>query len=170
MSDSNKIRAKYRFNIIDVLLLLIIVISIAAMLFLYFYNGKLNDGEKDVEKVKIVYAVKQTEVPAILRGKINTGDSVIDGETLNVIGSVMDLEYTDSVYELYDGDTESRIEEKYPGKIDIKVWISAEAVVDENGLYVVNGCAVNSGKVTDLRFPNFTGEAVIVSVSEVSEQ
>ena len=168
MSSANRGRGKYRFNIIDILLILIIVVSIAAILFLYFYDGKINKSEDEVNSVDIIYTVSQSEIPAILRGKINIGDLVTEGESLREIGQVIDVEYTDALYSGYDNEN-NRFEEIYPGKIDVKIRISAKAIVDENGIYNVNGYMLNIGKGVEVRFPYYTGETVIVSISEVSE-
>ena len=169
MSSVNKGRGKYRFNIIDVLLLLVIALSVASILFLYFYDGKVGEDKADVEQVDIIFTVSRTELPAILRGKINMGDSVLDADGGTALGTVIDVEYTDSVYTGYDSESGVKYEEIYPGKIDVKVRISAKAVIDENGMYNINGFVLNMGKEADLRFPYYTGRAVCVSVSEVSE-
>ncbi len=169
MSVVSKGRGKYRFNIIDVILIIVIAVSLASILFLFFYKGGQsaeNDGEN---KVDIIYTVEQKELPDILRGKIGMGDSVYDGETGILMGQVIDVEYTDSVYEGYDTANNTVTRELYPGKIDVKVRISAEAVVDKDGVFRIDGCLVNVGKSFEMHFPFFCGEAVCVSVSEVSE-
>lgn len=168
MSSANRGRGKYRFNIIDILLILIIAVSVAAILFLYFYDGKISKNENEVNSVDIIYTVSQKEIPAILRGKINIGDLVTEEESLCELGQVIDVEYTDSVYSGYDSEN-NRFEEIYPGKIDVKIRISAEATVDENGIYSVNGYMLNIGRGAKLRLSYYTGETVIVSISEVSE-
>lgn len=168
MSTVNRGRGKYRFNIIDILLILVIVISVASILFLYFYDGRIKNNENAENSVDVIYTVSQKEIPAILRGKINIGDLVTEGESLAELGQVIDVEYTDSVYSGFDSEN-NRFEELYPGKIDVKIRISAKATVDENGVYNVNGYMLNIGKEAELRFPYYTGETVCVSISEVSE-
>ncbi len=169
MSFANKGRGKYRFNIIDILLLVVIVLSVAAILFLFFYEGQQENGDKEINTVEIIYTVEQTQVPDILRGKIGMGDSVVEADGLTLIGQVIDVEYTDSVYSDFNNETNSSFEELYPGKIDVRIRISAKAIVDENGLYTVNDFALNVGNQYELRFPYYTGNAVCISVSEVSE-
>ncbi|MBR5322616.1 MAG: DUF4330 family protein [Clostridia bacterium] len=168
MSSANRGRGKYRFNIIDILLIVVIAISVASILFLYFYDGKISKNENDVNSVDIIYTVSQKEIPSILRGKINIGDLVTEEGNLSEIGQVIDVEYTDSVYSGYDSEN-NRFEELYPGKIDVKIRISAKAIVDENGIYRVNGYMLNIGKEATIMFPYYVGDAVIVSISEVSE-
>ncbi len=168
MSSANRGRGKYRFNIIDILLIVVIAVSISAILFLYFYDGRIIKNENEVNSVDVIYTVSQKELPAVLRGKINIGDLVTEEESLSELGQVIDVEYTDSVYLGYDGEN-NRFEELYPGKIDVKIRISAKAIVDKNGIYNVNGYMLNIGKEAALRFPYYTGETVIVSISEVSE-
>ena len=169
MSSVNKGRSKYRFNIVDVLLLLIIVVSVGAILFLYFFDGSGADDKKSIDTVDVVYTVSQTDVPDILRGKINIGDSVTAEEGKILMGQVIDVEYTDAKYSVFDTESNSAFEELYPGKIDVKIRISANAVVDEKGICRINGYPLNLGKNIELRFPYYTGNTVCVSVSEVNK-
>lgn len=165
----SKGRGKYRFNVVDVILIIVIALSLASILFLFFFKGGQADSN-DAETVSdIIYTVEQKELPDILRGKIGMGDSVYDGETGVYLGQVIDVEYTDSVYVEYDAANNTAASELYPGKIDVKVRISSEAVVDENGGFRINGCLVNVGKGFELHFPYFVGDTVCVSVSEVGE-
>ena len=168
MSSLNKARKKYRFNVIDVLLIITIIASLAAILFLYFYDGTPVGSKDDDESVEIIYTVEQKAFPALLRNKINIGDTVTDA-TGNEIGNVIDREYTDAVYSGVDSEG-NFFEEEYPGKknINVKVKISALAKVDENGFYVVNGNRVGRGQMMELRFPYYTGEMECVTISEVN--
>lgn len=79
MSTPNKTRGKYRFNIIDIMLLAVIAVSIIAIVFLFFYDGKKENTEDKVDTVEIIYTVEQTEIPGILRGKVNRGEAVVSG-------------------------------------------------------------------------------------------
>lgn len=165
----NKRRNKYSFNIIDIILLIVIAISLCAVVFLFVYNGNDNDFEKKDNTVEIIYTVKQTELPDILRGKINMGEMVVTSNNLSKIGQVVDFQYTDSVYRYIDSETDTVIQSVYPGKIDMTVKISAIATKSDDGIYRINGQLVSVGEEIDLRFPFYTGKAVCVSVSEVSE-
>ena len=184
MSSVNKNRRKYRFNIVDILLLLIIVVSVAGILFLYFFDGSVGADEKKNETVDIIFTLSQTEVPDILRGKVNIGDSVTaaDGGKVNIgdsvtaadggneLGEVTDTEYTDSVYTGYDSENNVTFEELYPGKIDVKIRVSESAIKGEDGLYRVNGYVLTPGQTIEVRFPYYTGEMVCTSISEVSKK
>ena len=168
MSSLNKARKKYRFNIIDVLLILTIIVSVAAIVFLYFYDGAEKGNKDDGEMVEIIYTVEQKAFPDLLRNKINIGDSVSDAEG-NVIGNVIDREYTDAVYSGIDSEG-NFFEEEYPGKkrINVKVRVSALAELDENGFYTVNGRLIGRGQTLELCFPYYTGEMECVTISEVN--
>jgi hypothetical protein len=162
-------KIKYRFNVIDIILLCVIAISLFSIVFLVFYKGDGNLSEKSDSTVEIVYTVKQTEIPDILRGKINMGDSAVLSDNQKTMGQVIDFQYTDSIYKYIDPSTELTSQMVYPGKIDVSVKISATATKSEDGIYRVNGQLVNVGEEIDLRFPFYTGKMVCVSVSEVSE-
>ncbi|MBE6643191.1 MAG: DUF4330 family protein [Clostridia bacterium] len=170
MSSVNKNRRKYRFNIVDILLLLIIVVSVAGILFLYFFDGSVGADEKKNETVDIIFTLSQTEVPDILRGKVNIGDSVTAADGGNELGEVTDTEYTDSVYTGYDSENNVTFEELYPGKIDVKIRVSESAIKGEDGLYRVNGYVLTPGQTIEVRFPYYTGEMVCTSISEVSKK
>lgn len=169
MSSANKSRGKYRFNIIDILLIVVIVVSLVAIAFLFFYNGSNESSEKQVNTVDIIYTVEQTELPTILRGKVNRGDGVMLSRENSSIGQVIDVEYTDTLYTGYDEENNRSFEAVYPGKINMRVKISAQAVVTEEGFYSVDGQLISAGTRLDVRYPFYTGEMVCISVSEVSE-
>ncbi len=165
LSSANKSKKRYRFNIVDIILLCVIFISIGAMIFLFFYDGKDNSADNGVKTVEITYTVKQTQVPNILRGKINNFDSVYDGEDMKSLGQVIRVNTPDSKYSVYDRESGQQVEEIYPGKIDIVIDITAEATVLADGRYSVNGKIINVGETMELRFPFYTCNAVCVAVS-----
>ena len=169
MSSGNKSRSKYRFNIVDILLLLVIVVSVAGILFLYFFDGNVDGEEKKDNSVDIIFTLSQTEIPDILRGKINIGDSVTAKDGNVLLGEVTDTEYTDSVYTRYDVENNTSVDELYPGKIDVKIRVRIVAEKGEDGLYRINGYVLSPGKVMEIRFPYYTGEMVCTSISEVNE-
>lgn len=168
MSIGNRNAGKYRFNVIDVILIAVIILSAVLMVTLYFYDRAPGEGDGEFQTVKIIYTVEMSEINDIFRGKINMGDSVMteNGETYG--GHVIDVEYTDAVYKSYDSEGKS-IEQPYPGKINVRARISAEAVIDGEGFYLVNGHVISPGKEFDVRFPYYTGVARCISLSEVSE-
>ncbi len=165
----NNRKNKYRFNIIDVLLLVLIVVSIASIVFLVLYNGNDSSVEKKDNTVEIVYTVKQTELPDILRGRINMGDTALLSDSKKNMGQVIDFQYTDSSYKYFDKESNTVNQSVYPGKIDVSVKISAVATKSDDGIYRVDGQIINVGSELDLRFPFYTGKTVCIAVSEVSE-
>jgi len=165
----NKNKRKYRFNIIDVLLLLVIVASLSGIVFLVVYDTDNIGAENNDKKVEIMYTLEARNVKSILRGKINIGDSVFKNEGKLVLGQVIDVEYTDSVYTGYDPVKKEQFEASYPGHIDMRVRISVSATVDDNGIYRVGGDMLNIGENMSVRFPFYTGEYVCISISEVNE-
>ncbi len=165
----DKMRKKYQFNFIDVLLILIIVLSIAVIAFLTFYDGDIKSVKNDNAKVEVMYTIESRNIDNILRGKINRGDTVIDSESLKEIGQVVDVEYTDSVYTGFNSEKNEQFEALYAGHIDIKVKISATAELDENGVYSVNGYILNTGKEMEVIFPYYVGKGLCISFSEVNE-
>lgn len=165
----NKRKGKYRFNIIDVLLTAVIVLSIFAIAFLVYRSGKQEDDLDSMKNVKIVYTVENKEIDDILRGKIDIGNSLYSIDGKSKLGEVVDVEYSSSEYEYVDPENNQTVSAVLPGRLDMRVVVSAEAKVDENGIYYINGIRMNEGNEFEARFPSYTGKCVCVSVSEVNE-
>ena len=119
--------------------------------------------------MKIVYTLEDKEIDDILRGKIDIGNALytIDGKSR--LGEVVDVEYSSSEYEWSDPENNQIVTFVLPGHLDMRVVVSSEAMVDENGIYYINGVRLNTGKEFDARFPFYTGKCVCISVSEVNE-
>jgi len=169
LNSSGKTKGKYRFNLIDVLLLAVIVLSVGAIIFLSLYDGNKVNSDNETKTVEIIYTVEQKNIPSILRGKISIGDGVTESLTSEGIGQVIDVEYIDSKYTAVDPSTNEMFEAVYPDRIDMRVKISVKATVRDDGLYQVGGCRLNVGEELDVRFPYYMGKTVCISVSEVSE-
>ena len=169
MKKTTKIKGKYHFNIVDILLLSLIVISICAIVLIFMYDGANEKAENGQEFVEIIFTLEQSNMPDKLRGKINMGDNVLNSNTLDSIGTVINFQYTDSIYTAFDPETNTAFEGLYPGKIDLNVKLSAKAVVDNSGIYYVNGQRICAGEKMQVRFPFYGGDMVCLSVSEVSE-
>lgn len=170
MNSTKKKKGRYGFNIIDFMLLAVILLSFLAMLFLFFYDGNNVTEEESVEVSEITYTVKQSDVPGILRGKINIGDTVYEKNGNIPIGQVIRVDATDSKYTYYDSESKTWIEESYPNKIDIVIEISVNAVLQSDGRYSIDGYALNVGEEMELCFPFYTGKAMCISVSGGGEK
>ncbi len=165
----NKRKGKYRFNIIDVLLIIVIVLSVLAIAFLVYNSNKQEKNESDMKKVKIVYTIENKEIDDILRGKIDIGNALYTADGKVKLGEVVDVEYSSSEYEGFDSVSNQPVVSLHPGLLDMRVVMSAEAMVDGSGIYYINGVRLNEGKDLEARFPLYTGKFVCTSVSEVNE-
>ncbi len=165
----NKRKGKYRFNIIDVLLIIVIVLSVLAIAFLVYNSNKQEKNESDMKNVKIVYTIENKEIDDILRGKIDIGNALYTSDGKVKLGEVVDVEYSASEYQVYNSATGHDGSYTHPGLLDMRVVMSAEATVDESGIYYINGVRLNEGKDLEARFPLYTGKFVCTSVSEVNE-
>ncbi len=164
----NRRKGKYRFNIIDVLLITVIVVSALAIAFLV-YNNRQDNTESSLKKVKIMYTLEDEAIDDILRGKVDIGNKVFTSDGSSQIGEVVDVEYSDAEYNGFDSEKNQSFTSVLPGHLDMRIVISANATVDNDGVYYVNGIRLNMGAELDVRFPFYTGNTVCVSVSEVNE-
>jgi len=165
----NKRKGKYRFNIIDILLVVIIIAAVLAIAFLVYSSDKKDAENGNMKNVKIVYTLENKEIDDILRGNIDIGNALytIDGEAK--LGEVVDVEYSASEYDIVDPESDQKTTSVLPGRLDMHVVMSAEAMVDESGIYYINGVRMNMGKEFDARFPSYTGKCICISISEVNE-
>lgn len=169
MKNNAKIKGRYRFNIVDVLLLLIIILSVAAIAFLFFYDGDTDQAEVKDDTYDIIYTVEQKQIPDILRGKVNMGDSVFASNGTSDIGHVIDFMYTDSRELYYDENMGHTNYSVYEGKIDLTVKINVKATKKADGIFEINGQLISVGREIEVRFPFYTGTVVCSAVSEMSE-
>ncbi len=164
----NEKKKKYRFNLVDVILVLLILASAAAVVYLVFFEGKVTEGETS-EQTDVIYTLKAADTDSVFRGKINIGDEVIDKKTGNKVGEVIDVQYTDSTYKTYNAERGEAQNNAYPGKIDISVTVSASGMKDSDGVISVGSFKLAIGSRIVFRTPLFEAECICVSYSETGK-
>lgn len=160
---------KYRFNIVDILLLALIAVCAISIVFLIFYDGKGGNTGGEDNTFEIIYTVEQKQIPDILRGKINMGDNMLTFDGKKNIGHVIDFMYTDSTQKYFDKEMNKTNYAPLEGRIDLTVKVNAVAKKVADGVYEVNGQTISSGQEIEVRFPFYTGSVVCTAVSEMSE-
>ena len=160
-----KEKKKKRFNFIDIIIILIVVGVIAALL--YFYVVSPLTKQFFAQTYEIEYTLQVKGMRREFRNKISEGDTVVETESLEPIGTVVKAVYTASKFTGTDS-AGNQVVSDYPGMYDAVITVRATSVMPE-GLYEVGSYTINSGKVIPFRVPNYIGEAVCVSVNEVSE-
>ena len=165
MKKTAKPKGKYSFNVIDILLLLVIVLSVAAIVFLFFYDGSDKDVEVSDNTYEIVYTVKQEQLPGVLRGKINMGDAMFTLEGQKTLGRVIDFSYTNSVIKYFNPTDKVMASSMVEDKIDLTVKVNARATKVADNIFEVNGQLISVGQTFDVGFPYYTGKVVCTEVS-----
>ncbi|MBR5314272.1 MAG: DUF4330 family protein [Clostridia bacterium] len=165
MKKTAKLKGKYSFNAIDVLLLIVIVLSIAAIVFLFFYDGGKEDVEVSDNTFEIVYTVKQEQIPGILRGKVNMGNSMFTLDGQKPLGKVIDFSYTNSEVKYFNPTDKVMASAVVEDKIDLIVKINATATKVAENIFEVNGQLISVGQTLEVGFPYYTGTVVCTAVS-----
>jgi len=161
-NDSKKV--KFRFNLIDALLIFVILAA-AAFLAYIFLSSDINlfAGKKITA---IEYTVEIRQAREEFRGLIDIDDSVTDSVTLYSIGKVSDVSYTESQYIGVNRRTGELVYSTYPDHICITITIRAEAEVTDEG-YIIGGYTLGVGKTVALRVPDYTGEGYCTTITEI---
>lgn len=161
---AKNVKRKFRFNIIDVILLVIILSASAALVYIFFPSKTQENAAAD-RNVSITYQLYVSKVADDFKGKINIGDSVVDSVTLYGIGEVADVTYTKAMFVGVDKTEGKYVYSEYPNLIDIAVTVKADAVKTENSISV-NGFTIAVGKKIPFRVPGYTGIAYCTIIDE----
>ena len=193
---SNRIK-KYRFNIIDIL---IIAVIIAVVVVMYYFTVARNSVVSNSE-ITVDYTIELKTVRAEHLGKIKTGDNVVETVRDQQIGEVIDVKISPShsiVTNTLTGETyksfypavnlpdedndetneetevtenadaeESVIEPEYD-YYNVQVTIRGSVKKSELG-YNINGFSVIVGEQVHFRVPEFVSSGYCVNITEVNE-
>lgn len=161
----NKMKKRGRFNFIDVLLLILIIAAAIGLVWLMIspYTEQLFAPTYDIE-----YTVALNGVRVEFKDKVQEGDRIVETAGLDEIGRVTDVVYTASKFVGTDSNGHS-ITNDHPGLYDVMITVRAEASL-QSGVYSVNGYGITAGKTIPFRVPDFIGEGVCGSVTEVTNE
>lgn len=160
----NEGKVKFRFNIIDALLILVILA--AAVLLVWIFSSSNLNLFGSSEKVEIEYTVELRQIRDEFRGDsfFTEGDPVTDTVTLYDIGELISVSYSNAIYTGVNDNGELVVSD-YPNHINITLTIRAEADVSDDE-YSLGGYKIAVGKAVSLRIPDFTGEGYCTSITE----
>ena len=133
---------KFKFNVIDILIILIIIAVLSFIIYCIVLGNDLSDiGAKNAEAE---YSVVISRVDISYKDSISVGDMVTNAENGNAMGVVSAVSYT------YSSDGEHT----YDDKVDIKVTIVCNAKL-KGGKYYCGGVQISSGESISLHFTGF---------------
>ena len=156
-------KAKAKFNIIDILLIAVILAAGAAAVFLLRNSGSPT-VQPNTER-EIQYTVLLTNVKSRFRNNIQIGDSVTDTVKLMPIGEVTDIKAVQSTVQLEDYGEGRVVNAAIPDTYDITVTVTAKATLT-GGYYMIGGYQINVGTLVSLRVPDYTGSGYCTTIKE----
>ena len=166
-SAQNTTKRKYRFNLIDLLLVILCVAIIVGCIYVFSPNFKLNIFNKK-ESVNIQYVIEIQGVYEDFIEKIKENDNVIDSVSKNSLGTVMAVDHntkqTILSYTITEEDANGVLVES-PNKYNVIVTISAPAEYENGVGYSVNSRRIAVGEHLALRFPDYTCECYCIAIS-----
>ena len=162
--ENVKPKGAKKFNYVDVILLIVILVIVGVIVY-----TSVAPITKQIlyESYDVEYTLQIRGVRREFNNKIREGDRVVETETLKEIGTVTSAVYSPSKFvgTASDGRT---VTSDYPGMYDVTITVRAKAETP-SGMYEINSVPVTAGKTIPFRVPDYIGEAVCVSISEVSE-
>ncbi len=156
-------KKKIYFNLIDVLLI-VLALAAAASLVFFLRERRVVTGS-DSASAEIVYRVEFSPLREELRNLAEVGNTVMNADTLEVIGEITDVSYAPCVYVGTDKTTGASVSTAYPDRITMILTVKATASVTD-AAYEVGGQELILGETLSIRVPDFTGSGIIVSVAK----
>lgn len=158
-------KRKKRFNFVDVILLVVIIAIIGSVVYAY-----ISPMTKQLfaATYKVTYTMRVPNVRLELKNNIKVGDKIVETETLKEIGTVTNVASASSKFVGTDASGKT-VTSPYPDMYDVTITVSANAEMP-SGMYAVNSYSITAGKTIPFRVPDFTGEAVCLSIVEDETQ
>lgn len=160
---SAKTKRKFRFNIIDALLVLLALAAVAVIIFVIKPGSKTSENKT----VEIEYTVEVSPLRDEFRGDqfIKEGDKVIDSVYNMELGTVISVEYRAALETAITDDGEM-VENELPNRTDLLVTIRATADTS-SGFYNVNGKEIACGSEYSFYVPNLVAIGNCIRIVEV---
>lgn len=162
MANTNEKRK--RFNFIDVILLIVILAILSVFVYIGF-KAYDNYYLKEASGTSIRYEILVEDISNDIKYTINSGDTVIETQTLTIVGKVVSYEANPSEFVGVDRKGQSVLSE-HPTKSDILITVEVKAT-GIGGTYDINGYGITVGKEMNFRIPGLSATGKCVSVEAV---
>ena len=150
------------FNIIDALIILLVVAIIGVGGYLLFFRSASND------KVTIDYEVEIGLVLSDFDGLIKVGDTVISTVAKDVLGTVVDVEYSPAEFITTNTESGEKTSTPYPEGTYSKVRLTIRTEADyKDNVYYAGAVKIYFGSTIYFRVPNFVGGGVCLGAKPV---
>ena len=162
--------ARAVLNAFDVIVILLVV-AVVALAIVGLSVGDLFSGD-EAGVAQLSYTLCITGIDQTFADSIRAGQTVIDTETGAIIGQVVStptvVRHQEIVLtESQDGYTAQM--KDVPSRVDVTLSLTVEATHESGRGYFVETTAIRVGESYVLRFPDYLGRAVCVSIDRVTE-
>ena len=153
---------RLRLNLFDFLIIFVILLVVALLAMGISLSDVLGVGEKG-EPVKLSYALTLTGVEEQYAQSIKNGDALYDVATKAAIGTVSQAPtvtpHQEAVLVTAADGTSSLVMKQTPGRVDVVLLVTAEALYTEGQGYTVSGTPIRVGSSYALRTVGYTAQA-----------
>ncbi len=158
---------KRKFNAVDALILIIILAVIGAAAAIVVVRGI--NGE-NAENVSIEYVVEFRQIREEFADNFDIGTLVTDSVAKYQIGKIRAIGTTSALYSGNDLTKGEATVSEYPGHINVQMTVASDAVIGENGMYMIDGgYRISVGTAVNVRTPNYTGSGYCIEIKEVKK-
>ncbi len=156
-------KRKFRFNIVDVLIILLVVaaVAVAAKFLIDRSSGSIGGDSKTV----ITYVVEFNNVEERFADSVKAGDSVQYDVKKVDFGTVVGVQASPYQIISFNYDEQTEVVTTVEGKITLTVTMEAEVTESDRG-FERNGSDIRVGQAYSLNFPNFASTGYCVKVTE----
>ena len=162
-------KGKRVVNFFDILVIFVIATAIV-LLAMGVSIGDLFGGEKGVD-CKISYTLTFYNVEETFIDQIRKSDALYDADNKTDMGmvaaNVSTAPYTQTVAVTAEDGSVTGESKQVPGRYNVTVTITADAVYTKGVGYTVNGRVIRIGGAYHVRFPAYVGEGVCTSLKKV---
>jgi len=157
-----KAKRRFRFNVIDALLLLILFAAMGLLGYIFLWNGAAPSEE--AAKTDLVYVIETKEFPKELRGLVSVGDKIVDTVGHYALGEVINVQYSDMTYTGLNEATGELVTSPFPNHLKVAITVRAAADVSDSA-YSIGGYRMSVGTKVYFRVPHFTYSGYCVSLT-----
>lgn len=158
------------FNIFDVIVILLVV-AVVALAIVGLSVGELFSDEETVA-AQMSYSVRISGIDESFAGELRAGQTVCDADTGAVVGQIVSaptvVRHREPALVEENGTLVAQMQD-VPGCVDVTVTLTVEATHESGRGYFVGSTPIRVGQGYTLRFPDYLGRAVCVSIDRITE-
>lgn len=147
-----------RINIVDILITAAIA-GIIALGVLMLANAFGTDAAAKTD-VTVEYTIQFRGLKSEFANKVKSGDTVIDAQKRQGLGTVQSVKYSPYILDVYDPETGEMAAAEHPSYITLEITIRASGYISGE-MYYVNGIKMGVGAGLSIHTKNFAGTGYI---------